>query len=87
MTQYHGSDRTSSVEGEDKALNATFATSRHDLSSSQSSLTMADQVIAENKVPNRYEYWKSRAVKEVDIRKLHEARWLPGDLVFSPTTH
>jgi hypothetical protein len=48
---------------------------------------MADQVITENKVPNRYEYWKSPAVKEVDIRKLHEARWLPGDLVFSPTTH
>jgi hypothetical protein len=37
-------------------------------------------------VPNLYEYWKSPTVKEVDICKFHEARWLPGDLICSPTT-
>jgi hypothetical protein len=47
---------------------------------------MTDQVIAENKVPNLYEYWKSLTVKEVNIHKFHEAGWLLGDLICSPTT-
>jgi hypothetical protein len=64
----------------------TTAIARCGSSSSQSSSTMADQVITKNKEPNLYEYWKSLTVKEADIHKFHEFGWLPGDLVCSPTT-
>jgi hypothetical protein len=47
---------------------------------------MADQVLMENKVPNLYEHWKSPILKETDIRKFHEAGWLPADLLCSPIT-
>jgi hypothetical protein len=34
---------------------------------------MADQVIAESKAPNLYEYWKSSTVKEEDNSKFRDA--------------
>jgi hypothetical protein len=86
MTQYHRTYHTSSTIEEDQAASTTIAAAGCGSPSSLSSLTIADQVIVENKVPNLYEYWKSPTVKEEDLSKFHEARWLPDDLVCSPTS-
>jgi hypothetical protein len=43
-------------------------------------------MMAESKVPNLYEYWKSPTVGEDDISNFHVARWFPSDMVCSPTT-
>jgi hypothetical protein len=81
-------ERTSSAGEDYKTVETSAAAAAAGLGSpySQSSLTMANQVLVDEKVPNLYEYWKSLMVTEGDISKFHATGWITSDLVCLTTT-
>jgi hypothetical protein len=54
--------------------------------SSTTSSTMADQAIANKAVRLLYEYWKALMVTDQEISTYHNAGWLSGLLLYTPTT-
>jgi hypothetical protein len=47
---------------------------------------MADQMMVKKKIPSLYEYCKVPTVTDKDITNYHNVGWLPGVLVYTPTT-
>jgi hypothetical protein len=87
MSKSHEADSSSSAAEDHQAAGVACAAAAGCGSpSSTSSPTKTDQVMAESKIPNLYEYWKAPTVDEDDISNFHTAGWLPGDLVCSPTS-
>jgi hypothetical protein len=56
------------------------------VASSTSSSTMADQAMVRKEIPSLCQYWKAPTVADKDIVAYHDAGWLSGVLVYTPTT-
>jgi hypothetical protein len=86
ISQSHEAHRSSSITEHNQVVGAVSVAARCSSPSSISSVTKVDQVMAERKIPNLYEYWKLLMVGEDDLSNFHAVGWLPDDLVCSPTT-
>jgi hypothetical protein len=64
----------------------SFAAAGNESPFSTSSSIKADQAMVKKQISNLFEYWKEPMVDEKDIANFHDAVWLPGGLLCTPTT-
>jgi hypothetical protein len=87
MSQTIEVDRSSTAVDEVQVVSTeTVSTAGSESPFSTSSSTKVDQAMEKNKISNLYEYWKEPTVDERDITNFHDAGWLPGGPLYTPTT-
>jgi hypothetical protein len=80
-------DWTSNVTSDIPVAGAGSATrARSEAASSTFSSTMADQAMARKEIQSLYQHWKAPTMIDEDIVAYHDAGWLSGALICTPTT-